>query len=108
MQKLHEKDLTDWGGAQNSAETMRIYFSQRWRKTILETDVQVLDKECDNYRTILKKTEQARSRWSGAPTDEKMINSNASSTRYRRRKETKEMLEYHQGGEEGAKYCAGY
>ena len=48
----------------------------------------------------------ARKRRENAPTTETMINSSTSSTRYRRKEETKNILEYIHGGKESSLYGA--
>ncbi|XP_066914986.1 uncharacterized protein [Clytia hemisphaerica] len=76
------------------------------QKEELEENVNALGKESDKLRTLFEQTEQGRKRIEGVPTTNKMINDNFSSTRYRRRKKTKAMLEYYHGGAEGANYGA--
>ena len=55
---------------------------------------------------MLGQTQQARSRRAQNATTFDMISDVKSSTRYRRRQESKDMLEYIHGGEEGAIFGA--
>ena len=71
-----------------------------------EDDLELLKKEYNRFKLMLGQTQQGRSRRTQNATTFEIISDFKSSTRYRRRQETKEMLEYIHGGDEGALYGA--
>lgn len=68
------------------------------QKLALEDDLSGLNAEYEKIRRLLEQKGYARKRRENVPTDEKMISDNFSSTRYRRKNETKNMLEFLHGG----------
>ena len=72
------------------------------QKQALEIDLKVLNSEYEKIKKLLEQKGYARKRRENIPTDEEMILDNFSSTRYRRRNETKNMLEFIHGGIEGS------
>ena len=57
-----------------------------------------LNAQYEKIRTLLERKGYARKRRENIPTDKNMISHNLSSTRYRRKKETKNILEFLHGG----------
>ena len=71
-----------------------------------EEKLQALKSQYDRFKCILAQTQQARSMRVKNPTTYEMISDTTNSTRYRRRQETKDVLEYIHGSEIGAIYKA--
>ena len=71
-----------------------------------QDSLDALKKEYNRFKAMLGQTQQARSRRTQNATTFDMISDVKSSTRYRRRQESKDMLEYIHGGEEGAIFGA--
>ena len=71
-----------------------------------EDDLELLKKEYNRFKLMLGQTQQGRSKRTQNATTFEIISDFKSSTRYIRRQETKEMLEYIHGGDEGALYGA--
>ena len=71
-----------------------------------QDSLEVLKKEFNRFKSLLGQTQQARSKRNQNATTFDMIVDIKSSTRYRRRQETKDVLEYIHGGEEGAIFGA--
>ena len=71
-----------------------------------EDNLELLKKEYNRFKLMLGQTQQGRSKRTQNATTFEIISDFKSSTRYRRRQETKEMLEYIHGGDEGALYGA--
>ena len=67
-----------------------------------EKKLEQLKQEYDKVKILLQQTNTARSKRAKNPTDFDMINSASNSTRYRRRKECADILNYIHGGEEAA------
>ena len=65
-----------------------------------------LKKEYNRFKAMLGQTQQARSKRTQNATTFDMISDVKSSTRYRRRQKSNDMLEYIHGGEEGAIFGA--
>ena len=61
-----------------------------------------LSEKFNKLNTLIEQRQFAKSKRENNPTTETMINDASSSTRYRRRKESKNMLEYIHGGANGA------
>ena len=68
--------------------------------------LQALKSQYDRFKSILGQTQQARSMRVKNPTTYEMISDRTNSTRYHRRQETKDVLEYIHGSEIGAIYGA--
>ena len=75
-------------------------------ETELRQKTETLAKECEKLNTLLEQKNYAVTKRQKNPTTESMITDVKSSTRYRRRKETKNVLEYIHGGCQGAVYGA--
>lgn len=73
---------------------------------ILEAKIQSLKKESERLKCILRPSQQSRSKRINNPSTYDMIIDFNNSTRYRRRNETKDVLEYIHGGSDGAIYGA--
>ena len=71
-----------------------------------QDSLEALKKEFSRFKSMLGRTQQARSKRAQNATTFDMIVDIKSSTRYRRRQESKDMLEYIHGGEEGAIFGA--
>ena len=67
---------------------------------------ETLSKKYDKLNLLLEQNNYAVTKRQNNPTNEKMIDDVKSSTRYRRRNETKNILEYIHGGREAAVYGA--
>ena len=65
-----------------------------------------ISKQYDRLKTLLEQKPQSRTRRENTSTTFATIKNNNSGTRYRRREETQNVLEYIHGGEEGALYGA--
>ncbi|XP_078374894.1 uncharacterized protein LOC144658346 [Oculina patagonica] len=65
-------------------------------------DLELLKKEYDRFKIMLGQTQQATSTRIQNATNFDLITDSKNSTRYRRRQETKNVLEYIHGGEEAA------
>ena len=65
-------------------------------------NLELLKKEYDRFKIMLGQTQQTRSKRIQNATTVDMITDIKNSTRYRRRQETKNILEYIHGGEEAA------
>ena len=63
-------------------------------------------KEYEKLKTFLLPTQQSRTRRENTSTTLDMITNGNSSTRFRRREETKSVLRYIHGGEDGATFGA--
>jgi hypothetical protein len=67
-----------------------------------EKKVEQLKQQYDKLKVLLQQTNTARSKRAKNPTTSAMINNAFNSTRYRRRKESADILNYLHGGEEAA------
>ena len=63
-------------------------------------------KEYEKVKTLLEQRHHAKARRKSSATTFEMVNNPKSSTRYRRRQETRNILEFIHGGEQGAIYGA--
>ena len=68
----------------------------------IEEKLQALKSQYHRFKSILGQTQQARSMRVTKPTTYEIISDTTNSTRYRRRQETKDVLEYIHGSEIGA------
>ena len=71
-----------------------------------ENKLKQLKKQYDQFKVLLGQTQQARSMRMKNPTTYESVCDVKSSTKYRRRQETKDILVYIHGSEEGAVYGA--
>lgn len=71
-----------------------------------QRQLELLQKEYNRFKIILGQTQQSRSKRIMNCTTYEMINDVKNSTRYRRRQESKEILEYIHGGDEAAIFGA--
>lgn len=71
-----------------------------------EKKLQVLKAQYDKFKVMLSQTQNARSKRLKNPTTFESISNTNNSTRYRRRQETKDILVYIHGSEEGAVWGA--
>lgn len=71
-----------------------------------EDDLELLKKEYNRFKLLLGQMQQGRASQTQNATTFEIISDFESRTRYRRRQETKEMLEYIHGGDEGALFGA--
>lgn len=65
---------------------------QRWEE--LKKNTEKLSKKYEKLNTILEQKQFAKTKREQNPTSEEMVGDSSSSTRYRRRKETINILEY--------------
>ena len=72
----------------------------------LKLNTEKLKKKYENLIDLLEKKEFSKTKREMNPTTEQMIENVSSSTHYRRRNETKNILQYIHGGSEGAVYGA--
>jgi len=77
---------------------------QRWEE--LKKNTEKLSKKYEKLNTILEQKQFAKTKREQNPTSEEMVGDSSSSTRYRRRKETINILEYIHGGSNGAIFGA--
>ncbi|XP_022806312.1 uncharacterized protein LOC111343412 [Stylophora pistillata] len=83
------------------------------RKEAIEEELRELEgrldsivKEYEKVKTLLEQRHHAKARRKSSATTFEMVNNPKSSTRYRRRQETRNILEFIHGGEQGAIYGA--
>ena len=76
------------------------------KKTVVEKSVKQKEEELKQLSTLVNQTEQSRARRENASTSFEVITNSNSSVRYRRRKETENVLSYIHGGKEGAIFGA--
>ena len=76
------------------------------QKRTLQSDLESLSNQYEKIRILLEQKGYARKRRENVPTNDEMISNYSSSTRYRRKNETKNMLEFIHGGFEGSLYGA--
>lgn len=70
--------------------------------TEIEEQLSSMSRQYEKLKTLLNQKQQARSRRQHTKTTIEMIADRSSSVRFRRREETKNVLEYIHGGEEAA------
>ena len=68
----------------------------------------LLKKEYEHFKAMLGQTQQARTKRSKNSTSFEMVSDVNNSTRYRRRQETKDMLEYIHDRGRGNIWCMGF
>ena len=71
-----------------------------------EDELELLKKEYNRFKLLLGQTQQGRAKQTPNAMTFEIISVFESSNRYRRRQETKQMLEYIHGGDEGALFGA--
>ncbi|KAL9959485.1 hypothetical protein ACROYT_G032812 [Oculina patagonica] len=71
-----------------------------------EKQLDTISKEYEKLKVLLEQKQNAKARRMNTATTFEMVNNPHSSTRYRRRQETKNILEFIHGGEEGSIYGA--
>ena len=86
------------------AEKKRLLEELNSEHTCLLQDLEEINTHYQKLRVLLEQKGYARKRRQNIPTNEKMIGSRCSSTRFRRREETKNVLEYIHGGKEASVY----
>ena len=72
----------------------------------LERKLESVTKDYEKVKTLLEQKQHAKARRQSTATTFEMINNPHSSTRYRRRQEARNILEFIHGGEQGALYGA--
>ena len=72
----------------------------------MEEKLETITKEYEKLKVLLDQKQNAKARRINTATTFEMISNPKSSTRYRRRQETKNILEFTHGGEEGSIYGA--
>ena len=75
-------------------------------KELEEKQIAELQQEYEKLHTMLEQKNFARTKRQKNATNEEMLKNNSSSTRSRRRQETKHVLEYIHGGSEGSFFGA--
>ena len=75
-------------------------------KTSLDADIIHLNEEYQRLKSLIDPKSHGKTKREKNPTNEDMISKTSNSTRYYRRKETKDILEYLHGGKEGAIFGA--
>ena len=86
------------------AEKKQLLNDLNTEHTDLLQDLDEINTQYQKLKVLLQQKGYARKRRENIPTDEKMIGSRCSSTRFRRREETKNVLEYIHGGENASVY----
>jgi hypothetical protein len=87
-------------------EKQRCFDNLEEEKKSLETDLTELSCQYEKVRLLLEQKGYARKRRENIPTSKDMISNYSSSTRYRRKAETTNILEFIHGGLEGSLYGA--
>ena len=76
------------------------------KKMEVQEEYSELHVQFEKFKFIFGQKRSARTRRENTPTTFENINDNSNSTRYKRQKETKDVLQYIHGGSEGAIYGA--
>ena len=92
----------DLNGLSNETESVRI------EKENIEKELITIKEQYDKLRSVLEQKAYTRKRRENTATTYETISYSSSSRRYRRRKESQNILEYIHGGKEGAIYGAWY
>ena len=72
----------------------------------MEKRLHNVTKEYEKLKVVLEQKQNAKKVRQNSSTTFEMINNPQSSTRYRRRRETKNVVDFIHGGEEASLYCA--